>query len=723
MLLLRRTAFTLAALLGILFLAVALYAGNILLGMHARARYTGEITGLALKAPVRIMRDARGVPHIVAAHQSDLFFAQGYVEGEDRRFQLDLIRRFVLGKLAAILGPSLLPVDERSRAIPVAAIVARQWRALSPRERLLLQRFADGVNAATARTPLPVEFRLLMTAPPKWTPQDSLAVGMATVIELTDTWNDIAARPPHAPLSDPCYNAPVTAGLAGIADPHRCTALALRKTLIAEFRDPKAALGSNEWAAGGAETRSGRALLENDPHLRLGIPGVWYLVDLRAPGFHAAGATLAGTPGVILGHNAAIAWGATNGTTVGLEVFNSPARMPSGRWVRERIRVRFGKSATVRYWRGAREFGVQMPAGNLILVRWSAYNRPDSPLPAFEALDRAPSIAAALQALRKYPGPTQNFVLADTHGNAAYQLAGVIPADPLWGRRFHSGAALAKHYGVVPFSMLPHVAPSRSTIAWTANNEMYAPGYPLRLSAQFAPPYRAYRIATLLRARLRAGKKFSIAYFARMEMDVYSPAELAFARIAAHHAWRRNFGAEARLLAALRSWNGEVAPDSLGATAAVTLRRALVQLTQQPFMTDAMSERLGATPELGNALQLAARARRKIVPWSVAGAVTVRHPLAALGARFLDGSRFAGDGDAFVIHVQRQGFSQSFRAVWEPGNWDRGGITIPQGESGEPGSPWYTDESGAWVAGKLLPMPWNRAAVRAATRFTLTLAP
>ncbi len=719
MLLLRRTALTLAALFGVLLLILALYAGNVLLGMHVRARYSGEIHGLALKASVQILRDARGVPHIVAAHQSDLFFAEGYAEGEDRRFQLDLLRRFVLGKLAALLGPSLVPVDENSRAIPVAAIVAKQWAALSPREQLLLQRFADGVNAATARNPLPVEFRLLLAHPPLWTPQDSLAVGMATVIELTDTWNDIAARGPHAPLSDPCYDAPVTAGLAGIADPHRCTAVALRKTLVAEFRDPKAALGSNEWAAGAARTRSGRALLENDPHLRLGIPGVWYLVDLRAPGFHAAGATLAGTPGVILGHNAAIAWGATNGTTAGLEVFNAPATLPPGQWVRERIRVRFGKPVVARYWRGAREFGVQMPGRGLVLVRWPAYVHPESPLPTFYALDRANSIAAALRALRNYPGPTQNFVLADTHGNAAYQLAGTIPADPLWGRRFHAAAALAKHYGLVPFGVLPHVAPSRNAVVWTANNKMYAPGYPLRLSAQFAPPYRAYRIATLLRART----KYSIAYFARMEMDVYSPAERALARIAAHHAWLHDTGAEARLLAALRSWNGEVAPDSLGATAAVTLRRALVQLTQQPFMKNEMSERLGATPELGSALRLAARERPRLQPWSVAGAVTVRHPLAALGARFLDGSRFAGDGDGFVIHVQRQGFSQSFRAVWEPGAWDRGGITIPQGESGEPGSRWYTDEAGAWVSGRLLALPWSRAAVRAATRYSLTLAP
>ncbi|HUY11482.1 MAG TPA: penicillin acylase family protein [Candidatus Dormibacteraeota bacterium] len=717
--LLRRTALTLAALVGVAILAIAAYGANIALGMHVHSRYSGEISGLGLKAPVRILRDARGVPHIIAAHQSDLFFAEGYVEGEDRLFQLDLIRRFVLGDLSALLGSQLLPVDENARMVPVAAIVRKQWAALAPRERLLLQRFADGINAAATRNPLPVEYRLLLARPPKWTAQDSLSVGMATVVELTDSWNDIATRSPNAPLTDPCYDAPVTTGLRGIADPHRCTAVALRQTLIAELRDPKAALGSNEWAAGAARTRSGRALLENDPHLRLGIPGVWYLVDLRAPGYHAAGATLAGTPGVILGHNDTIAWGATNGATASLETFVEPAKLPPGRWVSERFHVRLGRTVTKRYWRGAREFGVQLRNGEFALVRWPAYDSPASPLPTFDALDRARSMAAALRALRGYPGPTQNFVIADRNGNAAYQLAGVIPADPLWAREVRPGSDLSQHYGVLPFVALPHVTPSRNAVLWTANNKMYGPGYPYRLSAQFVPPYRAFRIATLLRART----SYSIAYFTRMQMDVESPAERELARIAAQHAWPQDTGAKARLLSALRGWNGEVAPSSVGATAAVMLRRALVRVTGKPMMQNMLAERTGATPALDEALDLASSETPQLRPWGSAGALTVRHPLAALGARFLNGSRFVGDGDAFVIHVQREGFSQSFRAVWEPGAWDRGGITIPQGESGEPGSPWYTDESNAWVAGKLLPLPWSRAAVRAATRYTQILAP
>ncbi len=130
---------------------------------------------------------------------------------------------------------------------------------------------------------------------------------------------------------------------------------------------------------------------------------------------------------------------------------------------------------------------------------------------------------------------------------------------------------------------------------------------------------------------------------------------------------------------------------------------------------------------------LAARKARKVIatlrlpaspaPWGTAGAVTVKHPLAALGLAFLNGTTFAGDGDAFTVHVQKYGFSQSFHAVWDVGNWDVGGITIPQGESGEPGSPHYTDEADAWVAGRLLALPYSHNAVDRATVEQQTLRP
>ena len=153
-----RTALRWLAGASIMALAVfALFAFDVFLGMRAHARTTGTIAGLRLlHAPVAVLRDDRGVPHIAAADEHDLFFAQGYVEGSDRLFQMDLLRRFISGDLAEVFGAAALRSDERERAVPVRAIVRAQWRGLDAGSKEMLGAFSEGVNAAMDREPLPV---------------------------------------------------------------------------------------------------------------------------------------------------------------------------------------------------------------------------------------------------------------------------------------------------------------------------------------------------------------------------------------------------------------------------------------------------------------------------------------------------------------------------------------------------------------------------------------
>src|ERR1700722_17691541 len=94
-------AFTALGMLVPLALAVVGYFVYIWIGTASgTARTSGTIAGLGLHAPVRVLRDARGVPHIRAASVHDAAFAQGYVTGADRLFQIDITRRFVLGTLS-----------------------------------------------------------------------------------------------------------------------------------------------------------------------------------------------------------------------------------------------------------------------------------------------------------------------------------------------------------------------------------------------------------------------------------------------------------------------------------------------------------------------------------------------------------------------------------------------------------------------------------------------
>lgn len=708
--------------------AVALlYAAGAVAGFYTHATAQGTLHEPSLSARVTIARDDRGIPHIVAASERDLFFAQGFAEGSDRLFQMELTRRYALGTLAEVLGPRALSLDEEQRYYDVRDVAQRQWRHLGARERTALIAFSAGVNAAISQQPLPIEFRLLLYRPRPWTPQDSLAVSLAVSIALADSWHDVLTRndvwqrygargyDQYYPLSDGRYD--VTRN--GTPAAHETSAVvAIRLPPALAGQTVRA--GSNAWAAGGRRTSDGRALLANDPHLDLTIPGLWYLEDLRAPGIHVAGASIPGAPGILLGHNERVAWGATNADASAMSLF-AAGRVPASNWRPERFKVRFAKDVTRAYYRSADAFGVPdaYDGGRLVLVRWPAFAGRSSAIATFLALDRASSVHAALRVLARYRGTAENFVIAGDDGEVAYHLAGGVPLDPAWSRYVHPARELRSVYGEIPFERLPETAPSRDGVIVSANNKMYGPGYAYRLSATFDPPYRAYRVAQLLRNR----RRYDAGWFANMQLDTVSPVDAEFARLASAQGADRDEPGFERVTRALSAWNGSFSRRSREATIEHAVRIRLEADSPSLF---ALLERLRA----GNDTDAEADVRGALYyastlsqPWGRAGAVRVEHPLAPMRFGFLNGATLPGDGDEYTIHLQEPGFSQSFRAVWEPGNWDAGGIAIPSGESGEPGSGHYDDLSGAWIAGRLEPLPFGNAAVRAATRERLLLEP
>ena len=737
--------------------AILSYIAYAIMGMQAVAQTSGTLRAPGLLAPVRIARDARDIPHIVAANDHDVFFAQGYAEASDRLFQMDLLRRYVYGRLSEVLGAAVLPADENARIPDIKRIVDAQWAGMSAHQKAEVEAFSDGVNAAMRQQPLPVEFHLLLYKPEPWRPKDSLAVGMATVLDLIDPWGDVVrrdavAKAHEAPavtdlysITDPAYDAPIDPGRIAPVPPLLSRATHPAAAAPQPFQD-RGPVGSNEFAVGAAHSASGRALLANDPHLRLAIPGIWYLIDLRSPSLHVAGGSLAGTPGVILGHNDEIAWGSTNGTVATESVYRDPIAHAKIRT--ETFRVRFGAGVTQKYYSTQHGFVAETGNDSGFAVDWNGATHPKTPLTAFEGLDRAHSITQALAALRSYPGPPQNFVVADRTGRVAYQLAGLIPDDPLWGLRVHAATDPLPPF--VPFDRLPRVAPSRSAVVYTANNRMYGAGYAYRLSPNFAPPYRARRIQQLLESKPRV----STADLAVFQQDTLSFPERDIARDAIAAVRHKRLQSDAALrpyVRALMQWDGRFDPGSRGAPVAYELRRIavgkLAAYTTGRLQGAYQSSAGGADIVL---LERVLRERPKgwwpasdydglliaslreavrthgttmLETWGAYDRVTVRHPLAMLGFTFLNGATFPGDGDSYGVHVQTFNHSQSFRAVWDVGNWDVGGISIPSGESGEPASGHYTDLSNAWIEHRLEALPFSDAAVRAATRATLTLTP
>ncbi len=563
-------------------------------------------------------------------------------------------------------------------------------------------------------------------------------------------------------LSDPAWDVPTT-GASPLPLPSLPPLPVAHAAVPMAPREGRLELGSNAWAAGSALTASGRALLANDPHLRRTVPGIWYLIDLAAPGFHVAGATLAGVPGVILGHNARLAWGATSGYTAAARVYAerftaldgdayaAGAATLTARARVETVRVRFGGDQTKRYLETRHGFVVESSGLVRHAVQWDPVERPRSPLDTFLALDRADSVAEGLRALATYPGPTQNFVLADVSGQVAYTLAGMVPDDPAWGLRAHDGASSpVTPLHAIPFAALPHVAASQNAVVVSANNLPYGSDYPHRLAPTFDPPYRAAEIVR----RLRERGPYTLAEFHQIQADTISVADAELARACVAALRRTHADHDPDLgpaLAALDAFDGRFDPDSRGATVMQRVRGvAIANLVTSHMSPVAANAYLGNGPTfvtlmralrerprgwfphddvdafLTNAVRAAVKRYGKdaiATPYGDAYAVVPVHPLSGFGFNFWNAPRLAGSGGSYSPAVQGPVLGQSFRAVWDVGAWDAGGIDIPIGESGQPASPHYLDLAARWPTHALTPLPWSGDAVAHAARATLTLSP
>ena len=333
---------------------------------------TGAVPGL--QGPARVVRDRQGIAHIQAANRHDAFFLQGWVHAQDRLFQMDVRRRQASGTLAELLGPDALPSDVQLRTIGLRRAAARSLPLLTASDRAGLQAYADGVNAWVASHPLPPEYAALhLTKFEPWTPLDSVAVGKLIAFGLSfdiddisrtftlfayqqagqahgfdgvklfyedlersqpfssaSTVPDASGRPPHATgatAAAPALSPGVAAAIAAAHSPAGAarlrTAASLARQYLAKASQVPAlqqaisgdfsALGSNEWGVAASRSATGRPLIANDPHLPLSEPSTFYPVQLQisATGTNVVGASFAGAPGVIVGHNDFISWGAT----------------------------------------------------------------------------------------------------------------------------------------------------------------------------------------------------------------------------------------------------------------------------------------------------------------------------------------------------------------------------------------------------------------------------
>ena len=514
------------------------------------------------RAPVEILIDRWGVPHVYASSTYDAFFAQGFNAARDRLWQIDLWRRRGLGLLSEVFGPSFVEKDRAARLFLYRGEMRSEWLAYGPDTRRVVTAFVSGVNeyvrlARGDSSLLPEEFRLMGYRPSFWSPEDVVSVrshglyqNVASEVERALVLRDFgpeveALRKPLEPERDVAVPEGLDLSLIP-ADVLRVYELATGPVEFAGGQSAKGQEGSNNWAISPGRTTTGRPILANDPHRALSVPSLRYAIHLSAPGMDVIGAGEPALPGVSIGHNGKIAFGLTifSIDQEDLYVYETNPNDPSeyryrGRWEpmkveRQLIPVKGGESAKAEL-RFTRHGPViyEDPEKYVAFAVRAAWLEPGT-APYLGSVDymRAENWDGFLAAMNHWGTPGENLVYADVRGNIGWKPAGLIPRRPNWdGLLPVPGDGRYEWDEFLDADELP--AEFNPPRGWVASaNEMNLPvGYPheeKRVSFEWYAPYRYQRIVEVLRENPDFGLEDSV----KLQTDYLSvPAQRIIARL------------------------------------------------------------------------------------------------------------------------------------------------------------------------------------------------
>jgi len=591
----------------------------------------GEVRLPGLREPVEILRDRWGVPHIYAADEEDLWFAQGYVVASERLFQIDLLLRLGTGRLSEMFSDLTLPVDRFVRTVGwnrAGRHIAERW---DDRSREMARAYWAGARAwLETKTANPIEYQILQSEPSLPDEEDALHAGAAAAVfmawSLSTNWDAELLRAEIAETLGPEAVATLFPDLdtePASVRAGREFAHPARLALLEEAVLPPSGQGSNNWVVSGSRTETGKPLLANDPHLMVSLPSIWFECHLEAPGFRAAGVSLPFSPGILIGHNERIAWGFTNvggdtqdlylerlsedGSTVERNGEREPVTVH-----REEIPVRGRDEPEVLEVRETRHgpildsymVGIADPVvvvGGITrsyALRWVGLEHGIEPSTLY-GMNTARDWEEFRSAVEGWECPGQHMVFADVDGNIGYQLTGLHPI-----RRSGDGTLPVPGWtddhewdGWVPFDELPRAYNPDEGFLCTANNKPHDDGYPHLLGRDFLPPFRARRIAQMITERDRHTRET----FARMQMDTVS---LPAARIVPHLVrLEPSSDRQKEALALLAEWDLDLAADSAAAALYEVWCEHVARRVLLPLVGDRLYEHFHGRRQWTNAFQ------------------------------------------------------------------------------------------------------------------------
>ncbi|WP_017586733.1 penicillin acylase family protein [Nocardiopsis ganjiahuensis] len=536
-----------------------------------------------LRAPVEVVYDRWGVPHVRAHSADDAFVAQGFTAARDRLFQLDLWRRRGLGLLSEVLGQRYLEQDRAARLFLYRGDMDAEWAAYGEGVREVAERFTAGINTYVGLTELEPallgpEFDALGFTPSRWAPEDLARIRshglyanaekeLARAITLRDLGPEAedlrAVREPEGPLDVP-EGLDLDVFHPGVLDVYRLACSPVDLTGIGtppgtgapsepahpsgtgdrpgagERPAPLEPDGSNNWVIGAERTATGRPILANDPHRAIGSPALRYISHLSCPEFDVIGAGEPALPGISIGHNGRVAFGLTVFPVDQEDLYvyelhpDDPGRYRyRGGWravdtVTEHVPVRGGPDQEVKL-----DFTVHGPLVHTDRRRRAAF--------AVRAAWLGPGMAPYLgsvqymrardsrgfrDAMRVWGAPGENQVYADAEG-FGWIAAGRVPVRPNWdGTLPVPGDGSHEWAGFHSGGELPAV--HRPEQGWFASanehNTGRAPGWkPFTVTRDWAAPLRYERIAEELSART----DWTVQDACRLQNDHVSPAARA----------------------------------------------------------------------------------------------------------------------------------------------------------------------------------------------------
>jgi penicillin G amidase len=760
----------------IIFLLIALAA--VLIWVVTTLQFSlattdGELHLEGLDSSVIIERDAQGIPTLLSDDRLSVAYGLGFVHAQERFFQMDLLRRNSAGELSQLVGAATVEHDRNIRRHRLRARAERNMQHLPSSQVDIVQAYTRGANAGLAELDSkPFEYHLLNVEPQPWQPADSLLVLFSMYMTLQDesgeteySQNLMAETLPQdlydfllpkggkwdAPLLGEAF-APAPTPTTSIAD-LKLSSEALVYQPLLESDDY--AIGSNNWVVGGALTEHGSAIVADDMHLSIQVPNIWYRARWPlANGLTMTGASLPGTPAIIVGSNSKVAWGFTNttgdwgdwvllDTDEALTEYQTVEGAEAFQVFEETIEVK-GQASENLVVKETRWGPVlkQNHRGQWMAFRWVAHDLEGANMNLI-GMESVTSIAEALPLASTFGTPAQNFVGGDDQGNIGWTVAGRIPHRKGFDGSFWKNWASGEYgwQGYLSFEDYPKVYNPDNHRIWTANARTMSGEY-LRLMGD-ASNYALGARQQQIRDALLAKDTFTEQDLLDIQLDdralFLTPWHQHLTALIEASSQPVMHGNEA-LLNVLSNWGAAASAESVGYRLVRNFRLKTIEYAMAPFVTaltqadesfqfkyvkrsseypvwamvTQQPEHL-LNPEFSSwdALQLAAledvlaTMAEDGTPlseqtWGVQNSANIIHPLVkavpALDA-FLSMPNDRLSGDSHMPRVQTPTNGASERMVVTPGQEEQGVFHMATGQSGHPLSDWFDAGHRDWIEG------------------------